>query len=115
MEIPEIKQRLSIETVLKHYGLKADRHGLIKCPFHEDQEPSLKIYSSTNTFNCFGCGAAGDVIEFIERYEKRGKHEAILPAQTLISGMPSKKASLSNHLTTDQKVTNSNTDEIIAK
>lgn len=104
MEIKEIKQRLSIETVLNHYGLKADRHGLIKCPFHEDQEPSLKIYTNTNTFNCFGCGAAGDVIEFIERNEKRGKHEAILTAQTLISGMSSINSDLNNHLTTDQKL-----------
>lgn len=85
MEIREIKERLSIETVLSHYGLKADRHGLIKCPFHEDQEPSLKIYSNTNTFNCFGCGAAGDVIEFIERYDKRGKHDAILKAKSMIN------------------------------
>jgi DNA primase len=84
MEIPEIKSRLSIETVLNHYNLKPDRNGLIKCPFHEDQEPSLKVYPQTNTFNCFGCGAAGDVIEFIERYDKRGKHEAILKAKSMI-------------------------------
>ena len=87
MEISEIKSRLSIETVLNHYNLHPDRHHLLKCPFHDDQEPSLKIYPETNTFNCFGCGAAGDVIEFIEMYDKSGKHEAILKAQGL-SGMP---------------------------
>lgn len=84
MEIQEIKQRLSIETVLNHYHLKPDRHNFLKCPFHGDEDPSLKIYPETNTFNCFGCGAAGDVIEFIERYEKRGKHEAILKAVGMI-------------------------------
>jgi DNA primase len=84
MEISEIKQRLSIETVLNHYNLQPDRHNFLKCPFHGDEDPSLKIYPETNTFNCFGCGAAGDVIEFIERYEKRGKHEAILKAKSMI-------------------------------
>jgi DNA primase catalytic core len=84
MEIQEIKQRLSVETVLNHYNLKPDRHSFLKCPFHDDQDPSLKIYTDTNTFNCFGCGAAGDVIEFIERYEKKGKHEAILKAKSMI-------------------------------
>jgi transcription elongation factor Elf1 len=28
----------------------------------------------SNTFNCFGCGANGDVIKFIERYDKRGQY-----------------------------------------
>jgi DNA primase/thymidylate synthase len=84
MEIREIKQKLKIETVLAHYNLHPDRHHFLKCPFHGDEDPSLKIYPGTNTFNCFGCGAAGDVIEFIERYDKRGKHEAILKAKSMI-------------------------------
>ena len=70
MEITEIKQRLSIETVLKHYGLQANRNNMLKCPFHEETEPSLKIYPDTNTFNCFGCKANGDTIEFIQLKEK---------------------------------------------
>ena len=36
MEISDIKQRLSILTVLQHYNLKPDRNNHIKCPFHED-------------------------------------------------------------------------------
>ena len=89
MEIQEIKQRLSILTVLNHYRLCPDRHHFIKCPFHGDEDPSLKIYLKTNTFNCFGCGAAGDVIEFIERYEAStnsaySKREAILKAKSMI-------------------------------
>jgi DNA primase len=44
MEISDIKQRLSIEKVLSHYGLQANRNNMLKCPFHEEKEPSLKIY-----------------------------------------------------------------------
>ena len=84
MEISEIKSHLSIETVLSHYNLTPDRNHHLKCPFHEDQDPSLKIYQSTNTFHCFGCGAAGDVIEFIEQYENLTKHDAIMKAKTMI-------------------------------
>lgn len=72
MEILEIKSRLSILTVLENYGLKPNRHNQIKCPFHKDDKPSMKIYTETNTFNCFGCGANGDVIEFIQRKESAG-------------------------------------------
>ena len=87
MEISDIKQRLSILTVLQHYGLKPDRNNQIKCPYHEDDKPSCRIYADTNTFHCFGCGATGDQIEFIEKYEKRSKHEAILKAKQLC-GIP---------------------------
>jgi DNA primase len=85
MEIQEIKQRLSIETVIKHYGLQANRNYMLNCPFHEEKEPSLKIYPNTNTFNCFGCKANGDAIEFIQLKEKCNKHEALKRATELIN------------------------------
>jgi DNA primase catalytic core len=80
MEISEIKQRLKVEAVLKHYGLQVNRNHMLKCPFHADDKPSLKVYPDTNTFNCFGCDANGDVIEFIQRKENCNKHEALKKA-----------------------------------
>jgi len=44
MEIPEIKQRLTLSMVLQHYGLKADKSHRINCPFHEDKTPSMQLY-----------------------------------------------------------------------
>jgi DNA primase len=84
MEISEIKSRLSILRVLENYGLKVNRHNQIKCPFHEDDKPSMKIYTETNTFNCFGCGANGDVIEFIQKKENLSKHQALTKAKGLV-------------------------------
>src|SRR5690554_3049973 len=83
MEIRDIKSHLSILTVLGHYRLQPNKNSLIKCPFHDDKDPSLKVYTTTNTFNCFGCGKAGDVIEFIQLKENCTKHEAILKAKSL--------------------------------
>lgn len=83
MEIRDIKSHLSILTVLGHYHLQPNKNSLIKCPFHDDKDPSLKVYTSTNTFNCFGCGKAGDVIEFIQLKENCTKHEAIMKAKSL--------------------------------
>lgn len=77
MEIQEIKTRLSIEAVLNRYNLKPDRHHKICCPFHQEKTPSMVIYPKTNTWYCFGCGATGDSIQFIEMYEKCTKHEAL--------------------------------------
>ena len=87
MEIEEIKSRLSLEIVLEHYQLKPDRNHRLCCPWHNDKTPSLQIYPKTNTWTCFSsnCNAgSGDQIDFIMKYEKITKHEAILKAKELI-------------------------------
>ena len=60
MEISEIKQKLPISHVLDHYNHQPDRNNMLRCPFHDDKTASLKIYTSTNSFHCFGCGKSGD-------------------------------------------------------
>jgi len=66
---------------LQHYGLKPDRNNQIKCPLHEDDKPSCRIYTRTNTFHCFGGNATGDQVEFIEKHVKCSNKEAILKAK----------------------------------
>src|ERR1700761_4914771 len=86
MEIPEIKRQLSISQVLRHYGLRPDKHDRLHCPFHPDKTPSLQVYPKTNTFCCFSsnCTAGtGDVIQFIQLLEKCTKHEALVKAASL--------------------------------
>lgn len=37
------------------------------CPFHKENTPSFRVYSSQQTFFCFGCHAWGDVTDFLTR------------------------------------------------
>lgn len=37
------------------------------CPFHADRSPSFTIFDSGRRFHCFGCGASGDVLDFVQR------------------------------------------------
>ncbi|CAB1063451.1 DNA primase, phage associated [Olavius sp. associated proteobacterium Delta 1] len=39
------------------------------CPFHDDTNPSLSVNPSTNLWQCFGCGAGGDVIRFVKLFD----------------------------------------------
>jgi len=39
------------------------------CPFHADKNPSFFVTPKKQSFYCFGCGAAGDVVEFVERFD----------------------------------------------
>lgn len=87
MEIQEIKQQLSILEVLRQYGLSPDRNNRLKCPFHDDKTPSMQVYPKTGTWTCFSgnCSAdSGDQVDFIMKYEKITKHEAILKARDLL-------------------------------
>jgi DNA primase len=88
MEISEIKQQLTINQVLDHYGLKADKNKRLCCPFHNDKTPSMQVYPETNTVHCFSSncklhGKAIDVIDFILHQEGITKHEAIMKAKEL--------------------------------
>lgn len=47
------------------------------CPFHNEKSPSFTINDEKNFFHCFGCGAHGDAIEFIKRYERLTYPETI--------------------------------------
>jgi DNA primase len=90
MEIQEIKGKLTIAEVIKHYGLKADKQARLNCPFHNDKTPSLQLYYKTQTAFCFSTnctthGKAIDVIDFIMYYEKLTKHEAIKKAEQIIN------------------------------
>jgi len=93
MEISEIKQQLSIKTVLNHYGFSADKNGMLCCPFHEDKTPSFQIFDASNTFCCFSSNCivgTGDQIQFIELKENKGKHQAILKAKEILNVIPAK-------------------------
>lgn len=62
----EVKQQLTITQVIEHYGFKVNRAHKFVCPFHNDHKPSASI--KNDYFNCFVCGAAGDLITFAAKY-----------------------------------------------
>lgn len=47
------------------------------CPFHSEKTPSFVVFEETDSFYCFGCGAGGDVITFIEKIENLEYIEAV--------------------------------------
>ncbi len=47
------------------------------CPFHNEKSPSFTVNDDKGFYHCFGCGAHGDAIEFIRKYEKCSYPEAI--------------------------------------
>ena len=60
-------------VVLKRAG--SNYKGL--CPFHNEKTPSFMVSQEKQIFTCFGCGATGDVISFVQRHENLEFMEAV--------------------------------------
>lgn len=74
-----IKSNVDIVDVISNY-VELKRIGsqwMGRCPFHPDKNPSLSVSGEKGLFHCFGCGASGDVIKFIEDIENISFIEAL--------------------------------------
>ena len=76
MRLPEsfldtLRMSNDIANVMSSYVelKRAGRDYVCSCPFHSERTPSCHVYTETQSFYCFGCGAGGDVINFIRLIE----------------------------------------------
>lgn len=64
----KIIQEVALSSELEHYHINTD-YEKVHCPFHDDGSPSLFWSDDKKVYHCFGCGAAGTVVEFVRRME----------------------------------------------
>jgi DNA primase len=79
-DIAAVRERSSIEELIgEHVQLRNAGGGNLKgiCPFHDEKSPSMSVSPSRGLFHCFGCGAGGDVIRFVERIEHLSFADAV--------------------------------------
>ena len=55
-----VKANVTPRMAAERYGLQVSRNGMVRCPFHNDTNPSMKLYD--DHYHCFGCQATGDSI-----------------------------------------------------
>lgn len=48
------------------------------CPFHNDNNPSMSVSEKVKMFNCFSCGAKGNVVNFVARIENISEDQAVI-------------------------------------
>jgi DNA primase catalytic core len=58
------------------------------CPWHEDKTPSLVLNPAKGLYNCFGCRAKGDVLDFIQRQESLSFAQAVARLRELAGASP---------------------------
>ena len=77
--IEEVRMKNDIVDVISQY-VKLTRKGSSYfglCPFHNEKTPSFSVTPSKQMYYCFGCGAGGNVFNFVMEYENYSFGEAL--------------------------------------
>lgn len=75
----KVKERVDIVEVIGDYVplKKKGQNMWACCPFHGEKTPSFSLSPTKQIYKCFGCGKAGDPIQFVMDIEGIGFQEAI--------------------------------------
>lgn len=79
-DVSAIRRQFPIEDIVRAAGveLRPAGHGFVGCcPFHDDSTPSMSVGGVPDRFTCFGCGAHGDVIDFVQQLHNLSFIEAV--------------------------------------
>jgi DNA primase len=102
-----VKQQVDIVRIIGDY-VKLKKAGAQNysglCPFHNEKTPSFSVHAARQFYHCFGCGASGDVLGFVQKIENITFPEAVrlvaqkvgipLPKQTYASEGEAREAKL---------------------
>ncbi len=78
-KINEIRNKASIVEVISDYLAlkKSGKNYLGLCPFHSEKTPSFTVNEEKGIFHCFGCGAGGNLFNFLMRANQMTFPEAV--------------------------------------
>ncbi len=80
-QIAQAKTAVRLEEVCRQRGVALTECSNERlegcCPFHEDHTPSFNVYIESQRYCCFGCGAQGDVIDFVRTLDGCSFAEAV--------------------------------------
>ena len=79
-DIALVREKSPIDDVIgEQVQLRNAGGGNLKglCPFHDEKSPSFNVTPARGLFYCFGCGAGGDVIKFVQDIEHLDFSDAV--------------------------------------
>ncbi len=88
-ELERLKRETDLVALVQAAGVELRRHGanlVGRCPFHDDQGPSLVVTPGKHLWHCMGaCQAGGSVIDWVMRTERVSFRHAV---ERLRTGSP---------------------------
>jgi DNA primase len=96
-DLERVKRDTDLVALVQAAGVELRRHGanlVGRCPFHDDEQPSLVVTPSKNLWHCLGaCQAGGSVIDWVMRTERVSfRHAVALLQGKLGAGDPTSAA-----------------------
>jgi len=67
-ELERLKREVSLVRLIQSQGHELKKRGkdwVMHCVFHDESTPSLSVSDEKNLYHCFGCGAAGSVLDWV--------------------------------------------------
>ena len=74
IDFQAIKSSFDLESTITKYLGQPEKKDKWLCPFHKEDTPSFGLWCDGERFKCFGCGAEGDIIDFIRLHERLGNN-----------------------------------------
>lgn len=112
----QIKSSVSIKDLAsRFYSIDINNKGQCCCPLHQEDTPSCMLYdysdpqgNGNSHFKCYGCGAGGDIIAFVQKIEgiKDMPTAAVKIAESY--GIPLPEAIQSGHKRTKEEIASDN-------
>ncbi|ADP11515.1 DNA primase [Erwinia sp. Ejp617] len=94
-ELDELKRSVSLAALAESQGHRLRLQGrdrVLLCPFHQEKTPSCVISPDKNLYHCFGCGAAGSVVDWMMKTEGFSLPKAVLRLREFAGHNPSSSA-----------------------
>lgn len=82
-DVDRLRRDVSLVDLAASYGVKLQENGgefEACCPIHAEDTPSFTIFpgrDGVQRFHCFGCGARGDVMDFVQQIKGVGLRDAV--------------------------------------
>ena len=88
LNFQSIKQKVSLESMLRHYCVNLRRSGKDqhrgRCPIHRGEgREAFHANLVRNVFHCFACGAGGTVLDFVAAMEHCSLYDAAQKLQAM--------------------------------
>jgi DNA primase catalytic core len=90
-DLDTLKAQVDLAALMRQAGIDlqpAGKNLKACCPWHDDKEPSLVYNPAKGLYNCFGCQAKGDVLDFLQRQESLSFGQAVIRLRELAGATP---------------------------
>ena len=76
----DLNAKADLVSLVKDHGVVLKKRGNLfegRCPFHDDDTPSFKVYPQAQNYHCFGCGEHGYASHFLKKHQNMSGVETI--------------------------------------